>query len=170
MSDKGREEEEKEKGGFKVTDRRKFTPEGELREGVLESDQFEEPPTKAEEGGRAAPAQPVQKPGSELGAAAHASPAIAGVESEKPAGDKGQTEVDFPSFVLSLATSAMVQMGEIPDPASGRRAFSLEGAKQMIEIISMLQKKTEGNLEPDEAQMLEGILYELRMKYVEKSR
>lgn len=168
MSDKSREDEEK--GGFKVTDRRKFTPEGELREGVEESDHFQERPPQAEESSRAAGPQPTQKPGSETGGVAHADPAISGVGSVKPAGDREPSEVDFPSFVLSLATSAMVQMGEIPDPASGRRAFSLEGAKQMIEIISMLQMKTEGNLEPDESQMLEGILYELRMKYVEKTR
>ena len=77
--------------------------------------------------------------------------------------------IDFSAFVLSLATTAMSHLGEVPDPATGKNETSLEGAKEIIEILCMLKDKTRGNLTYEENRMLEHFLYELRMKYLSKS-
>lgn len=74
----------------------------------------------------------------------------------------------FSTFVLSLASSALVQLGEVPDPATGETASDLVVAKHTIDILSMLQEKLQKGLEADETRLLEGLLYELRMKYVVK--
>jgi len=73
--------------------------------------------------------------------------------------------------VLSLASTAAIHFGDLPDPVSGERtALNLDGAAQMIEILSLLDQKTRGNLTAEERQMLEQLLYELRMRFVEASR
>ncbi len=74
----------------------------------------------------------------------------------------------FTAFVLSLASSAAIHFGDLPDPASGGTSEpNLEAASQMIEILSLLEQKTRGNLTAEERQLLEQILYELRMRFVE---
>ncbi len=76
--------------------------------------------------------------------------------------------VSFTAFMLSLATTAAVHFGDIADPSTGQRMEpNLIGAGQMIEIIAMLQEKTEGNLSEPEAKLLEDLLYELRMRFVD---
>ena len=76
----------------------------------------------------------------------------------------------FTAFVLSLASTAAVHFGDLPDPSSGERApLNLEGAAQMIEILALLDQKTRGNLSAEERAMLEQLLYELRMRFVEAS-
>ena len=76
-------------------------------------------------------------------------------------------ELSFSAFVLSLATTAAIHFGDLADPASGQRgAPNLEGAKQMIDILSLLEQKTRGNLTAEERQVLEQVLYELRMRFV----
>lgn len=76
--------------------------------------------------------------------------------------------VSFTAFMLSLATTAAVHFGDIADPSTGQRLEpNLAGAGQMIEIIAMLQEKTEGNLSEPEAKLLEDLLYELRMRFVD---
>ena len=79
-------------------------------------------------------------------------------------------EVDFTFFILSLSSSAMVQMGVIPNPATHKKEKNLEAAKQTIDIIAMLEKKTRGNLTSEEEQFLASVLYDLRMKYVELTK
>ncbi len=76
--------------------------------------------------------------------------------------------VSFITFVLSLAQSAMVLMGEAPDPESGAYMQNLPQAKHTIDILAMLDCKTRGNLGPEEREVLETILCELRMAYVKK--
>ena len=78
--------------------------------------------------------------------------------------------MDFSSFLLSLATTAMMHLGEIPDPVAGGSNQNLEAAKQMVDILSILQKKSEGNRTADESRLLEELLYELRMKYLAKTK
>ena len=74
----------------------------------------------------------------------------------------------FSAFVLSLASSAAIHFGDLQDPLSGAKAEpNLEGAAQMIEILSLLEQKTRGNLTADEQELLEQVLYELRMRFVE---
>lgn len=77
-------------------------------------------------------------------------------------------EVTFSTFILSLASSALVQLGEVPNPETGRTEENLAMAKHSIDIINMLDQKTKNCLDADEARLMEGMLYELRMKYVMK--
>jgi hypothetical protein len=79
-------------------------------------------------------------------------------------------EVSFTTFVLSLASSGLVQLGEVPDPSTGETGENLLMAKHTIDVLSMLQGKTAGCLDEEEKQLLEALLYELRMKYVLKSK
>lgn len=77
-------------------------------------------------------------------------------------------EVTFSTFIMSMASSGLVQLGEVPNPEDGTTQTDLLMAKHSIDILTMLQEKTRNCLEPDEARLLEGLLYELRMKYVMK--
>ncbi|WP_027186952.1 DUF1844 domain-containing protein [Desulfovibrio cuneatus] len=74
----------------------------------------------------------------------------------------------FSTFILSLASSALVQLGEAPDPSSGKMEEDIALAKHTIDILSMLQEKTQSCLDEDEKRLMNGLLYELRMKYVVK--
>lgn len=79
--------------------------------------------------------------------------------------------VDFPTFVLSLAHSALVHLGVAPDPATGKQhAPSLPLARQTIDLVSLLAEKTKGNLSGEEERLIEQLLYDLRLHYVEASR
>jgi len=79
-----------------------------------------------------------------------------------------ESGIDFAGFILSLATTAAVHFGDIPDPATGQPMEpNVPAAAQMIEIIAMLQQKTRGNLSQPEAKLLDDLLYELRMRYVQ---
>jgi hypothetical protein len=136
--------EEKDKG-FTVQDRRRFSAEGEAKaEGPEEN-----PAPAAASAPRAAAAEP--RGGAEPGPLAEA-------------------EVTFTTFMVGLSTQALAALGEIPDPVSGARSKDLEAAQQLIDIIGMLREKTRGNLDPDEDGLIEAILFDLRMKYVELAR
>ncbi len=75
-------------------------------------------------------------------------------------------EINFNSLILSLSTSALIQLGEIQDPQTKQPAKNLSLAKQTIDLIGMLKEKTKGNLTPDEERLLDSILYDLRMRFV----
>ena len=82
-----------------------------------------------------------------------------------------QPALSFTAFVLSLASTAAIHFGDLPDPVSGERSpLNLEGAAQMIEILALLEQKTRGNLTAEERQLLEQVLYELRMRFVEATK
>ena len=74
--------------------------------------------------------------------------------------------MDFSTFVLSLNASALIHLGEIPDPASRERTVSLSAAKHTIEILEIIKDKTKGNLDGEEQKLLDDVLFNLRMKYV----
>jgi Domain of unknown function (DUF1844) len=77
----------------------------------------------------------------------------------------------FPAFVISLATTAAVHFGDIPDPdGGGPNEPNLEGASQIIEVLGLLEEKTRGNLSIEERQLLEQVLYELRLRFVEAAK
>lgn len=78
-------------------------------------------------------------------------------------------QIDFVTFVMSLASSAFVHMGDAPHPETGATAEHLALAKQTIDILGMLEAKTKGNLGEDEAKFLENLLADLRIRYVEKT-
>src|SRR5947208_14849270 len=90
--------------------------------------------------------------------------------SDQPLGiaPTGQPALTFTAFVLSLASTAAIHFGDLPDPATGQRfEQNLDGAAQMIEILALLDQKTRGNLTAEERQILEQVLYELRLRFVE---
>ena len=94
---------------------------------------------------------------------------------EKPdAGDQEPPlqfpEINFATFVASLNASALLQLGAIDDPTTGTKNKNLPMAKQTIDILSMMQEKTEGNLSEEEENLLKNILYDLRLMYVKEKQ
>ncbi|MAI79794.1 MAG: hypothetical protein CL917_12685 [Deltaproteobacteria bacterium] len=82
--------------------------------------------------------------------------------------DEKLLALDFSTFVLSLSTTALYQMGRVPDPETGAKIEPNRViAQQTIDTIEMLREKTRGNLEPDEAKLIDSLLYELRLQFVE---
>ncbi len=79
-------------------------------------------------------------------------------------------EVNLSTFVFSLSSSALVHLGEIPEPVSNRMQQDLGLAKQIIDTLGMIDDKTRGNLDADEERLLKGVLYDLRMRFVQKSQ
>jgi hypothetical protein len=85
--------------------------------------------------------------------------------------EEGLPPVEFTTFVLSLSHSALMHLGEAPDPETGGVVQkNLLLARQTIDLIAMLEEKTKGNLTGDEERLLAQILFDLRMRYVEKSK
>ena len=82
--------------------------------------------------------------------------------------DAPESSVSFAQFLLSLGTTAAIHFGDLPDPTTGEPGeTNLIAAGQMIELLGMLQEKTQGNLEPEEAKLLDDLLYDLRMRFVQ---
>ena len=80
-------------------------------------------------------------------------------------------QVSFVAFIFSLASNAAVHFGDLPDPTTNeRRPPDLEAAAQLIEILAMLEEKTRGNLTAEERQLMDQVLFELRMRYVEAKK
>ena len=156
-------DDENEEVHFKVADRRKFNSDGSLREGVTLE-----------------PAKPVEPPTTEKAEAAAGAAVKLAAEriADEPAA-LGQTEDDdseipgaedpasFVNFLSTLATNAAAALGAIPHPATGQRSLDLESGKYWLDILSMLREKTSGNLHPQESRLLEGLLADLRMQYVQ---
>ena len=78
-------------------------------------------------------------------------------------------EVTFSTFVLSLASSALVHLGEVPNPETGSTSRNEELARNAIDVLTMLDDKTRNGLTPDESKLMRDVLYELRMKFVAHS-
>ncbi len=79
-----------------------------------------------------------------------------------------QSAISFSDFILSLATTAAVHFGDVADPSTGEKgAPNLLAASQMIELIALLQEKTRGNLIEPEERLIDDLLYELRLRFVQ---
>ncbi len=78
-------------------------------------------------------------------------------------------EINFEHFLLSLSTAALLHLGEIPDPETNQKKVDLPQAKQSIDILGLLHDKTKGNLTANEQTLLDGMLSELRMRFVQLS-
>ena len=78
--------------------------------------------------------------------------------------------IDFSSFIYSLAHSALIQLGEEADPFTGKKGSNLHQAKETIDLLSVLEEKTKGNLTNDEDALMKNLLFNLRMKYVELAK
>ena len=76
--------------------------------------------------------------------------------------------VNFTNFVLSLSTSALFHFGDFPETEGGTPQKNLPAAKQTIDILDMLNEKTKGNLDKNESSLIQGVLYELKMRYVKE--
>src|SRR5215469_9982188 len=97
------------------------------------------------------------------------------MENDERAGEKPAEgtlpAIDFSTFILSLSTSALFHLGLIPETQSGRPGErNLPLARQTIDILEILETKTRGNLDAEEARLLESLLFEIRMRFVEASR
>lgn len=136
------EDEKIEGEGFVIKDKRHFTSEGEVKP-EAEVKQEEERGEKKEEG-KKDKTQPVDK--------------------------VPLPEINFASFVLSLSSSALLHFGQIPDPITNKSERNLPLAKQTIDILGILHEKTKGNLTKDEEQLMDHLLHDLRIKYVEESK
>lgn len=88
---------------------------------------------------------------------------------EVPAEDENVPPIDFNTFILSLSASAAMHLGMVPD-SSGQTRVNLPMARQTIDLLAVLEKKTEGNLTGEEERLLAQVLYDLRMQFVAKSR
>jgi hypothetical protein len=126
--------------GFRVNDRRRFT---------------DDAAATASEEATAADAPSVAAGDA---SATHAAGAASG---------RHDQPLNFSTFVLGLSTQALLHLGEIPDPTSGRAAQDLVAAKQVIDILGLLAAKTTNNLEQDEQSLLDSALYDLRIRYVQ---
>ena len=78
--------------------------------------------------------------------------------------------IDFLTFIVSMSHSALLHLGDAPDPATGTREKNLPLARQTIDLLAMLQDKTRGNLTGDEERVLSQAIYDLRMRFVEVSK
>lgn len=97
---------------------------------------------------------------------------VADPASDSQSGPKSANQVDFSSFILSLAASALVTMGEaqVPGISSARSAVDLGQAREMINLLGLLEEKTKGNLTPEESEVLQQTLYTLRLKFIKASK
>ena len=138
---------ENKQGGFTVTDRRSFTDAGVPRSA-------EEPAGAPQPPDASAPAE-APEPGSARKTARDAAALPA---------------VDFHTFVLSLGSSALLHLGELEHPDTGPVEKDLPLAKHTIDILAMLQDKTKGNLTQAEEKLMDSLLYDLRLRYVNASK
>lgn len=171
-----------EQTSYKVTDRRLFNPDGTPRE-VPEDERPEvklEAPqaTPASVSSAAQPAAATETAGAQaavaVGAQQQNQQAEGREEAESPSAESG-AEVELPgaddpasfaSFMMSIASNAASSLGMMEHPVTGKREVDLELGKHWIDVLGMLQQKTRGNLLPQEQQILEGLLADLRMQYV----
>lgn len=78
--------------------------------------------------------------------------------------------IDFSTFILSLSTTALYQMGHVADPETGSTTEPNHAiAQQTIDTLEMIREKTRGNLEPEEAKLLDSLLYELRLQFLKSA-
>ena len=135
---------EQEEQGFRVTDKRGFREDGEPAAPGPQADEKKE-----------------DTPVVEQFSAKEETPRDEEVPPRPP--------IDFPSYILSYYTQGCVLLGEIPNPITNKKEEHFEEAKHIVDILSMLEQKTKGNLSKEEQQLLESVLYELRMKYMAKT-
>lgn len=83
---------------------------------------------------------------------------------------KALPPMDFSTFVLSLGSSAMVNLGKLPVPGTDKVSTNLAAAKQIIDILAVLEEKTRGNLDDSEKKLISSLLYDLRVQYVDAQK
>lgn len=160
--------------GFKVVDRRRFTEDGAVRAGVEHRPAAPAVPA-------AAPAAPVA-PAPSAASVVAAAPAVAAPTDEAPAAPvaaaapKGHPDAHRPEvsaqlrgLLQSLYQQALLQLGVIPWPHTGRAELQIEEARDTLDLITALRIKTDGNLSEEEVTLFETVIYEVRMMYTERT-
>jgi hypothetical protein len=158
-------ETENEGKGFKVEDKRKFTTDGELRTETPENEKA--PPEAPETSGSAG--EP-EDPGKEAATRGAESPRVSPETASKSGPEVGPPpDLGLLDLVNMLAGNALVALGDLPEPVSGKRVENLESVQVMIAFLSVLRDKTKGNLEEREEKILDDLLYDLRMRFMAKA-
>jgi len=173
-----------EQTSYKVTDRRLFNPDGSPRD--VPENERPEPAAAKPEAAAAAVSSPLDAPdeapageapatktaAAEVpqAAASESTLASAAAEEESEESDLRDADADdpasFSSFLMSIASNAAASLGMMEHPVTRKREVDLELGKHWIDVLGMLEKKTRGNLAPQEQQILEGLLADLRMQFV----
>jgi hypothetical protein len=154
-------DDNQEEVSYKVADKRKFNSDGSLREGVTLE-----------------PAQAVKAPAIPEPTATAAEPLIEEEALDGSPGDESdefdtaeipgaKDPASFVNFLSTLATNAAAALGAMPHPVTGQRSLDLDTGKYWLDVLSMLRDKTKGNLHPQESRLIEGLLADLRMQYVQ---
>jgi hypothetical protein len=166
---------DEQQSNFKVTDRRLFNADGSPREVPPEERPAPEKP-KAEPAtkGEETPVQPIAASEPETPEPEMSEPETvdADYEDREPTPEEvaaARDPASFLNFLMSIASNAASALGMMEHPVTHERGVDLELGKHWIDVLGMLQKKTKGNLTPQETQMLESLLADLRMQFVSLS-
>ena len=164
-------DENEEEVTYKVADKRKFNADGSVREGVTLDAAL---PTKPREAPKAASTTPPPEAEPEDNAPTHGPDEFDDEDldqldetSDIPG---ARDPASFVNFLSTLATNAAAALGAVPHPVTGKRTLDLESGKYWLDILAMLKDKTKGNLHPKEEHLVEGLLGDLRMQYVQLVR
>ena len=154
---------------FKVVDRRPFNPDGTPRELSEQEREEAERAAKAAAVENAVAREVSAEAARPARPQAEAMPAAAPRSQPQPrqaAGDPLDDPASFLSLIMSLASNAAASLGMMPHPVTGETGVDLQTAKHWIDVLGMLEQKTQGNLDQQEAQVIESLLADLRMQYV----
>ena len=102
-------------------------------------------------------------------AAAAAAPEGSAIEPAEGTHEAAPVEARFDVFVSGLSMEALIGLGDLPHPTTKKRSVNLPQAKYLIDLLGVLEEKTRGNLTAEEAQLLQDLLYQLRMRYLSKT-
>ena len=156
---------------FKVADRRKFNADGSVKEGVtLDAEPMKREPSAAKQPNQAADGTVLDK------AAAPSQVDLDEITLDDETHQDGREipgaddPASFVNFLSTLATNAAAALGAVPHPATGKRVLDLETGKYWLDVLAMIKDKTAGNLHAQEARLLDGLLGDLRMQYVQLVR
>jgi hypothetical protein len=163
--------ESKEKPDIKVTDKRIFTAEGDIREEFREAIHPSDPAVRP----TPKPAEPMNPPEAKAQKPPQAPPPAQGRQQEN---DRGRTLADkatnpgtpFSNFIEPLIAQAYMSLGMLRNPYQPQTKLDPGAARQMIEILTLLQEKTNGNLTPDEDDFLSAHIGELKLAYVQRTK
>lgn len=161
-------EGEEPKKSFKVVDRRRFHEDGTAREGpdVQPDRPRVDPPAPAPKAAAHTPPSAAPAASPQQAAPTGAAPAPGADNGKKPTPEEAPGGLSFSIFLQSLAQQALMQLGLIPWP-HGQRELHLDQARDTIDILQLLKLKTKGNLTPEENQLMDTVVYELKMSWVE---
>jgi hypothetical protein len=159
--------ESKQDEGFKVVDRRLFTPEGEFRKEVAEQQDRERETVPPAKNTASAPSTSGAA-GSAPAAGKTATPSA--LPSEAAAADAPRRSPVFENLIRSLGQNAAMLLGGYADPRTGQPVLDLEGAREMIDMLDVLREKTKGNLAAEEDTLLLDVLGNLKLAFMEMAK